>query len=152
MPGSKHVKRSILLKEALECNVIVGPISEQTVEVVGERVQEFDHGLIVVAIGWSEKSVHDHPCQTDNGVQLEPEVLHGTARTDPIRSLTDKVDFIACCVCIPRRAQGLSQSRLSLPARACLAQSAGSYVLLGSLTTNHACGDYSGFVRYRSGK
>ena len=79
------------MKEALLICVIVGPIAKQPFEVVRERVQEFDHGLVVVAVGWGEKSVHDHSCQADNGVQLEPEVLQCLAVTDPVRSLTHKV-------------------------------------------------------------
>jgi len=65
-------------------------------EVVGEGVQEFNYGLVVVAIGWGEHKAHEHTSETDNGMQLEPEVLHGLAATHSIVRCPDKVTALFC--------------------------------------------------------
>jgi hypothetical protein len=52
---SQQFQRAILFKIALKSRIIVGSISKQPLEVMGKRVQQFHHGLVIVATGWSEQ-------------------------------------------------------------------------------------------------
>jgi len=87
----KQFQSTVLLQKRLQGGIIVGPISKEMFEMMGEGVQQFNHGLVVVAISWSKQEAHDDPAQAHNGVQLEPKVLHRLATTDAIVSLACKV-------------------------------------------------------------
>src|SRR5437879_1310323 len=49
----KQLHRTRLLEKRLQSCIIVGSITKQTFEMLREGVQQFNHRLVVVAIGWS---------------------------------------------------------------------------------------------------
>src|SRR3989440_3474826 len=85
------MQRARLLQIALQSRVIVGSIPKQPLEMMGKRVEQFDHRLVVVAAGRSEQEAHDEATETDHTVQFVAEVLHGLAATDTIVSRADKI-------------------------------------------------------------
>ena len=87
----KQFQRTVLLKKLLQSRIVVGPIAQETFEMLRERVQELNHGLVVVPIGRSKQEAHDYSGEADNGVQLEPEILHCLAAAHPIVSKAYKV-------------------------------------------------------------
>ncbi len=64
--------------------IIVRPISQQVREMMGERIQQFDDRLVIVAIGWSEQEAQDDPCQTHHTVDFAAKILHRFAAADAI--------------------------------------------------------------------
>src|SRR5205807_8680336 len=88
---SQQLERTVLLKEMLQSRIIVSPIAEQTFEMVRERVQEFDHRLVVVAVSWSQQETHHDSGQADDGMQLESEILQSLTATDAIVRFPRKV-------------------------------------------------------------
>src|SRR5256885_16532534 len=62
---SQQFHRAIVCKIALKSYIIVGPISKQPLEVMGNRVQQFHHGLVVVAVGWGEQEAQEESAPTD---------------------------------------------------------------------------------------
>ncbi len=68
----EQVQRARLLQIALKSRVIVGPISQQPLQVMGKGVQQFDHRLVVVAAGRGEQEAHDKACQTNHLCNLQP--------------------------------------------------------------------------------
>mgnify|MGYP007135463246 CR=1 FL=1 len=51
----EQLHRAILLQEVLEGRVIVGSVSKQTLEVMRKRIEQFHHGLVIVATGGSKR-------------------------------------------------------------------------------------------------
>jgi len=41
---------------------------------MGKGVEQFDHRLVVVAVGWGEQEAHDEASQTDHTMQLVAKV------------------------------------------------------------------------------
>src|SRR5258708_3479941 len=62
---SQEFQRTVLCKKGLQSRIIIGPITKQMLEMMREGVQQFNHWLVVVAIGWREQKTHDHPGQAD---------------------------------------------------------------------------------------
>ncbi len=89
--GSKQLHTAILLQEGLEGNIIIGPIPKQPLEVMGKRVEQFDHRLVVIAAGWGKQEAHNGAGQTDHPVQFVAKVLHGLTATDAIVGRADKI-------------------------------------------------------------
>src|SRR5947199_5998592 len=58
---------------------------------MGKGVEQFDHRLVVVAIGWGEQEAQDQASQTDHAVQLVAKVFHGLAAADAIVGAADKI-------------------------------------------------------------
>src|SRR6185312_6254162 len=88
---SQQLQRAVLLQIVLKGGVIVGSISKQPLEVMGKRVEQFDHGLIVVAVRRSEQEAHNEAAQTDHTMQLAAKVLQGLAETRAIVGTADKI-------------------------------------------------------------
>src|SRR6266849_7640860 len=76
---SQQFQRAILCKIAPKSRIIVGPIPKQALEVMGKRVQQFHHWLVVVAAGWGEQEAQDDARQTDHTMEFAAKVLHGLA-------------------------------------------------------------------------
>ena len=85
------MQRTILVQIALKSHIIVGSISQQPLEVMGKRVEQFHHGLVVVAAGWGEQEAQDDPAQTDHTVEFAAKVLQGLAAAHSIVGRADKI-------------------------------------------------------------
>ena len=42
---------------------------------LGSFNEECDNWLVVIAVGWGKQKAHDDTSETDDGVQLKPEIL-----------------------------------------------------------------------------
>ncbi|GAC1641869.1 MAG: hypothetical protein NVS4B12_04590 [Ktedonobacteraceae bacterium] len=65
--------RAKLLQIALKSYVIVSPIPKQPLEVMRNRVQQFDHWLVVIAARWGQQQAPDETRETDHTLcNLQP--------------------------------------------------------------------------------
>ena len=87
----EQFQRVLLFQVALQSCIIVGSVPQQVREVMGKRVQQFDDGLIVVAIGWGKKETQNDAAQTNHCVDFAAKVFHGLAAANSIASRADKI-------------------------------------------------------------
>jgi hypothetical protein len=60
------MQRARLHDIALKRGVIVRSISQQSLQMMGNRVEQFNHRLVLVPAGGSEQEAQDQPAETDH--------------------------------------------------------------------------------------
>jgi hypothetical protein len=60
-------------------------------EVMGKRVEQFDDGLVVVAIGWGEQETQNETGQADHTMEFATKILHGLTAADTIVGSAAKI-------------------------------------------------------------
>src|SRR6266550_929193 len=103
----------MLLEVALQSRVIVSSIPKQKLQVMGKRVEQFDHRLVVVAAGRGEQEAQDEATEADHALQFAAEVLHGLAVTDTIVGSAAKITALfAAFVAHTRHGSRVNHGRL----------------------------------------
>ena len=108
--------RARLCKRGLKSRISGGPLPKQLLEVMRKRVQQFHHGLVVVAAGGSEQEAQDEAGQTDHTFECVAKGLQCLSATHSIVGRADTIDFRVWPVYSQRMAPEPPQWLPSLPA------------------------------------